>query len=348
MGQTMKAAVKVKAAPDSTEVKQVPVPEITDDEVLMRVKIASICGTDVHIYEWDAWSQGRIKVPLIQGHEMAGEVEEVGKDVTHVDVGDYVSAEGHIACGHCYQCRNGQAHVCANVRILGIDRDGSFAEYIAIPESNVIRNDPGLPPEIATIQDPLGNAVYTVDNADVAGKVVAVFGLGPIGLMAVAVCRALSAARVIAVGHRNEYRMDLARKIGAHDVLRSNEHTVQEILDRTSGEGVEEALEFSGSGQALNQAVKAVRSGGGVHMLGIFRGPVTLDLARDVVMRGVSMHGIAGRRMYQTWTRMGGILKSGNLDLRPILTHRFPLDDYVEAMEVMRSGNCGKVAFPME
>src|SRR2546421_9304739 len=209
MTSTMKAAVKSKAAPKSTEIRTVPIPSVGPTEVLIRVKVASICGTDVHIYDWDAWAQARIKVPLIQGHEFSGYIEKVGSGVAGLKRGDYVSAEGHIADGTCYMCRTGNAHVCKSVSIIGIDRDGAFAEYLKVPSSNVIVNDPDLPPELATMQDLLGNAVYTTTNANVPGKTVAIFGLGPIGLMAVALCRGMAARKVIAIGHRNKYRMDL-------------------------------------------------------------------------------------------------------------------------------------------
>src|SRR5881409_2059326 len=231
MTPTMKAAVKLKPAPGSTEVRKVSVPEPTASEVLIRMDIASICGTDVHIYDWDAWAAARIKVPLVQGHEFAGHIEKLGSGVTGIRKGDYVSAEGHIACGRCYMCRTGNAHVCKSVSILGIDRGGSFAGYLTVPASNVIVNDDDLPLELATMQDPLGNAVYTTTNANVPGKTVAIFGLGPIGLMAVAVCRAMGAGRVLAIGYRNEYRMKLAKTVGAHAVLKSDKGLVDEVMD---------------------------------------------------------------------------------------------------------------------
>lgn len=343
----MQAAVKEKPAFGATSVKSVPKPTPRPDEVLVRVDVSSICGTDVHIYDWDSWAAKRIKVPLIQGHEFAGHIDAVGDRVSHFHKGDYVSAEGHIACGYCRACRTGNAHVCRNVKIIGIDRPGAFAQYLTVPETNVVANDPGLPPELATMQDPLGNAVYTVMNADVPGKTVALFGLGPIGLMAVALCRALAARRIIAIGHRNEYRMSLAKKLGAHVVLRSSPTLVDEVLDATSGEGVDDALEFSGSPDAITQAIQVVRDAGGVHILGLFKEPFPVDVS-TIVTKGLSVYGIHGRLMFKTWEQMGGLLKSGSVDLRPLLTHTFPLDDYVKAMEVMRTGDCGKVAFRVE
>ncbi len=314
----------------------------------MRVKIASICGTDLHIFDWDEWSQHRIHPPLIQGHEMAGVVERVGDEVTSVAKGDYVSFEGHIACGQCYECRTGQAHVCRNLRIMGIDRDGAFAEYVAVPASNLVKNDPELPLEVATIQDPLGNATQVVMNANVPGKSIAIFGLGPIGLMAVALAKALSPAQVIAVEYKNEYRKKLAKRLGADVVLESDESTVDRILELTNGDGVHDVLEFSGAPPALQQALKVVRPGGGVHLLGLYSNSVTVNLSDDVIMRGVTLYGITGRRMFETWYQMGGILKSQHMNLKPLVTHRFPLDDYEKALEVVRSRQCGKVVFDVE
>ena len=339
----MRAAVKTKPAFGSIEVKKVDIPQIAPDEVLVKLKIASICGTDMHIYEWDAWSQKRIKTPLIQGHEWAGEVAEVGSACTWAKVGDYVSGEGHIACGHCYQCRTGSPHVCNNVTILGIDRPGSFAEYMPVPERNLIKNDPDLPLEYASIQDPLGNAVYTVFNGDCVAKDVAVFGLGPIGLMAVAICRHIGAKKTFAVGHKNEYRIRLAKKLGADRVIKSSEDDpVEIIMDETDRQGVDEALEFSGGEEALRQALKVLKPAGSIHILGFYAKPVTIDID-SLTMKGASIHGIHGRRMFEDWYRMQGLFKSG-IDLMPVITHKFPLDDVAEAMELMRSGDCGKVA----
>lgn len=338
----MRAAVKTKPAFGCIEVKRVDIPQIAPDEALVKIRIASICGTDMHIYEWDAWSQKRIKTPLIQGHEWAAEVVEVGSACTWAKKGDYVSGEGHIACGSCYQCRTGNAHVCRNVTILGIDRPGSFAEYMAVPEKNLIRNDPDLPLEYATIQDPFGNAVYTTFNGDVVAKDVAIFGLGPIGLMAVALCRHIGAKRIFAVGHKNEYRIQLAKKLGADRVIKSSDDDpVEAIRDGTDGQGVDAALEMSGSEEALKQAIQALKPAGHIQLLGIFAKPITVDI-NGIITKGASMHGIHGRRMFEDWYRMQGLFRSG-IDLMPVVTHKFPLDDIAEAMELMRSGDCGKV-----
>lgn len=339
----MRAAVKTRSAFGSIELQQVEIPVPAPDEVLVKLKIASICGTDMHIYEWDAWSQKRIRTPLIQGHEWAGEVVEVGAACTWAKKGDYVSGEGHINCGHCYQCRTGNPHVCRNVTILGIDRPGAFAEFMAVPERNLIRNEPDLPLEYATIQDPFGNAVYTVFNGDVVAKDVAIFGLGPIGLMAVALCRHIGAKRVFAVGHKNEYRVRLAKKIGATHVIRSSDDDpVATINEATGGEGVDAVLEMSGSEDALKQGIQVLKPAGQIQMLGIFSKPITVDI-NGMITKGASMHGIHGRRMFEDWYRMQGLFRSG-IDLMPVVTHKFPLNDIAEAMELMRSGDCGKVA----
>jgi threonine 3-dehydrogenase len=344
---TMMAAVTTAPKPRSMTMKEVPRPEPGPSDVLIRVKVTSICGTDVHIFNWDEWAQRRIHPPLIQGHEFAGEVVAVGRDTHSTQVGDYVSAEGHITCGHCYQCRTGQGHVCQTVKILGVDRDGSFAEYISVPEVNIWKNDDDLPLEYASIQDPFGNAVHTVFEADVPSRSVAVFGLGPIGLMTIALCKAVGASQVIAVGHKNLYRVDLAKRLGADLVFRAGDPIVDSLLEATDG-GVDTVLEMSGSPEALNQGLKAVRPGGGVYLLGTFKQPVTMDLSKDVVFKGVKVKGITGRRMFDTWYRMRGLFRSKALDLRPVITHRLPFKEMVKGMEVMAQGDCGKVVLFLE
>ncbi len=328
--------------------KEVPKPKPAAGEVLVKVRIASICGTDVHIYNWDDWAKARIKPPLIQGHEFAGEVVELGPSTTHIQVGDYVSAEGHIACGTCFQCRTGQSHICPNVRIIGVDRDGAFTRFVAVPEQNIIVNPSSLPLEMATIQDPFGNSVQTVFSADVPGNDVAIFGLGPTGLMSVALCRTVGAGRIFAVGHKNEYRMGLAKELGADLVLRSSDDLPSVIFEETNGKGVDHVLEMSGSPEAFNLGLKVLRAGGGMHVLGIYGKPFTVDVSSGIVTKGLRVQGIHGRHMYEDWYRMAGLLTSGRLNLKPIITHRFHFEDFLEAMEVMRSGNCGKVVVYIE
>ena len=339
----MKAIMKKKPGPGA-ELVAVPIPKIGPRDILVKVKATSICGTDLHIYEWNAWAQRRIKPPRVMGHEFGGEVVEAGKDVTFVSVGDHVSAETHIVCGKCFQCRTGQAHVCQNVKILGVDTDGCFAEYVAIPEENAWVNDKKLPPEIAAIQEPFGNAVHTVFSEDVAGKTVAVFGLGPIGVCAVAICRAAGAAHVFAIGRKNDYRINLAKKMGADTIIKSNEQdTVKVIKEATGGSGVDVSLEMAGSQEAISQCFKVLKFGGRVSLLGLPPDKITLDWADDIVFKAARVYGIAGRKMYGTWYTTAGLLKSGRVNVEPIITHKFKLEEFEKGMQLMHEGKCGKV-----
>ncbi len=337
----MKAVRKLTAEPGASLVT-LPVPEPGPLDVLVKVTATSVCGTDYHIYAWDPWSQGRIKPPLTMGHELAAEVIAVGSQVTTHRVGDFISAETHIVCGHCQQCLTGQYHVCQNTRILGVDTDGAFAQYLSLPASNAWKNDPDLPEDVASIQEPLGNAVHTVLSVPITGNVVVVTGCGPIGLMAIAVAKLSGAAAVFAVDV-NDYRLDLARRMGATEVIDGRKEDVVARLRRLSGGGgVDVLLEFSGNPTAINQGLKALRPGGKAAMLGLPSRPLEIDLGNDIVMKGIEVKGIAGRRMYDTWFKVKGLLRGG-LNLRPLITHRLPLEAYEDAMELMRQGNCGKV-----
>lgn len=343
----MRAVVKTAPGPGNIEVREVERPRPGAGEVLVRVQTAAICGSDLHIYDWDPSVASRMKLPHIIGHEFCGHIEEVGPGVQGLSRGDYVSAEGHLSCGRCYLCRTGSAHICRSVRSLGFDAPGCFADHVVIPASNIWKNDPSLPPEVASIQDPLGNAVHTVFSADVPGRRVAIYGCGPIGLMAITICRAVGAAEVFAVEPKSGYRQKLARELGAHHVITSGD-AADKILELTGGEGVDEVLEMAGHEAALKSALRAVRPGGGVHLLGLYPSPVTLDLTGDVIFRALRLHGIYGRRMYDTWYRMAGLLRDGKLNLKPIITHSYPLPKFVEAMEKVKSGACGKVVVQVE
>ncbi|KGG80332.1 L-threonine 3-dehydrogenase [Caloranaerobacter azorensis H53214] len=319
------------------------IPKIGPNDVLVKVLATSICGTDYHIYSWDEWSQKRIKPPRVMGHEFAGEVVEVGSNVKSVKVGDIVSAETHIVCGVCPLCTTGNAHICVNTKILGVDTDGTFAEYVAIPESNAWVNDKDVPVELLSIQEPLGNAVHTVLAGEIIGKSIAVVGCGPIGLMAVAVAKAASASKVIAI-EVNEYRIELAKKMGADVVINPvKENVVERVLEETSGYGVDVVAEMSGNVMAIQQAFKYIKLGGRMSLLGIPSKNVELDLANDIIFKGITIQGIVGRRMYNTWHQVKGLLASGNLNLEPIITHKLPLEEFEKGMELMKSGNCGKV-----
>ncbi len=340
----MKAVLKSAPKPGA-DLKQVAIPEVGPTDVLIRVRATSICGTDLHIYEWNDWAKNRIKPPQIMGHEMTGLVEKVGERVTSVKEGDSVSVETHIPCGFCYQCRTGRSEVCQNLKILGVDRDGAFAEFVSIPEIDVWKNDPKMTPEIATIQENLGNAIDTVLAEDVAGKTVAVMGCGPVGLFAIGIARACGATAIFATDV-NRYRLEIARKMGANAVLHAVEDKVVEsVMEETKGDGVDVVLEMSGNVNALKQGVQLITSGGRVSLLGLFNGDVTLDLNEGIIMKGVRVYGITGRRMFSTWYKAARFLESHLLDISPVITHQFSLDDINEAMELMKSGNCGKIVF---
>ncbi|MBI5000728.1 MAG: L-threonine 3-dehydrogenase [Euryarchaeota archaeon] len=347
----MRAFVKTKAEPGGTELREVPVPEAGPNDVLIKVKVASICGTDVHIYEWDSWAQNRIKAPLVYGHEFAGEVVKVGSNVQHVKAGEFVSGECHIACGHCFNCRNNMQHVCLNTKIFGVDRAGAFAEYISIPENNVWHNDPSLPPELCSIQDPLGNAVHTVFATDFATRDVAVLGIGPIGAMAVSVLKNCGASQVFAIGRKNQYRIDLAKAVGADFALSSNTDDVKGIIMKaTNGKGADCIIETAGSVEAVDLGLDVMRSGGTFAMLGVFSKPMTLDLSKKVVFKYATIKGINGRLMYDTWYRMAGLFRIPRFreDMKKIITHRFRFDEFEKAMATMRSGQSGKVVMHLE
>jgi threonine 3-dehydrogenase len=344
MNGTMRALVKHHAG-EGAILKEVPIPKIGPNEVLIQVKATSICGTDVHIYTWDEWASSRVRPPYVFGHEFSGVVVEVGENVTSVQVGDHVSAETHIVCGKCSACRRNDYHVCLNTKIIGVDRDGCFTEYVALPEENLWKNSKDLPFEIASLMEPMGNAVHTALSGEILGKSAAVVGCGPIGLMAVAVAKAAGASKVIALD-LNEYRLNLAEAMGATHIVRVNrEDPVQAVKTLTRGEGADVVLEMSGHPVAIRQAFAMLTHGGRISMLGLPTRPVELDITNDIVFKGITVHGITGRRMYETWEQTAGLLESGLVDLKPLITHRLSLEDFEEGFELMKSGNCGKVVF---
>ena len=320
-----------------------PVPAIGPTDVLVRVTAASICGTDLHIYGWDRWSQGRIKPPVTLGHEFSGVVERVGEEVSAVKAGDNVSAEMHLNCGHCHQCRLGEAHICQNLRIIGIDRDGAFAEFVKIPASNIWKLDPAIPEHYGAILDPLGNAVHTVLAGEIAGKTVLVTGCGPIGLMSIAVAKACGSSTVFAT-ETNAQRRAMARKMDADVVLDpSSGSAVKQILAETSNTGVDVLLEMSGNPTAIQQGFAALRAGGRASLLGIPTQSVPLDLVNDVIFKGATVQGIYGRRMYGTWVQMTALLKAGRLNLEPLFGERTSLEKFEEAFTLLRGGLAGKI-----
>ena len=338
----MKALVKESAGPGFV-LKNVPIPTIRDDEVLIRVRRAGVCGTDVHIYEWDDWAKGRCKPPFVVGHEFAGEVTQVGALVTDVRVGDRVTAEGHIVDGRCPLCRTGNAHVCPYTKIIGVDRDGCFAEYIAMPATNVWHLDDNISFDIGGIHDPMGNAFHTALTASIPGSTVMVTGCGPIGIFAVGICRAAGASRIIATDV-NEKRLALARTMGANDAVHPQE-AERVVKAATAGLGVDVVLEMSGVPSAVHQAFALVRVGGRVQMLGIPAKPMEVNLATEIIFKGITIYGVVGRKMYDTWIQMTQFLRSGQFDPTPVITHRFPLERFDDAISAIKGGEAGKVIF---
>jgi threonine 3-dehydrogenase len=339
---TMKALFKASAAP-GMEMREAPVPNIGPTDVLIAVETASVCGTDLHIFHWDEWAQARIKPPYIPGHEFCGTVAAIGERVQGFAIGDFVSAEMHIACGHCLQCRSGQAHVCQFVKILGVDGDGAFADYVKIPASNVWKLDASIPRDFGSLFDPFGNAVHTVLSGPIAGQTAAVMGCGPIGLFAIAVAKACGASTVFAI-EPNAQRRALAKTMGA-DVLCDPIHDDVEAMVKaaTGGNGVDVLLEMSGYGPAIAQGFRILRMGGRASLLGIPSRPVEMDLANAVIFKGAEVHGINGRKMYETWFQAEALLRGGKIDLTPVITHRLPLANFDEAMHLLESGVASKI-----
>ena len=341
-GGTMKAVVKAQAAP-GVEIREVPVPAAGPGELLLRVLRAGICGTDLHIYEWDAWSRNRIRPPVVIGHEFVGEIIGLGAGVTGFEPGERVSFESHIVCGRCRPCRTGNAHVCTDTRILGVHVNGGFAEYAVAPAANAWRAPDNVPLEVQSIMEPLGNAVHTAFAGELSACRVAVTGCGPIGLFAIAVARAAGASQVIA-SDVVPYRLDVARRMGADAVVdASKEDFVARVAELTGGRGLDGVLEMSGSPKAIREGLAALRNGGRLSLLGLPREPFPLDWGELVVSKGVPIHGVAGRRMYDTWVQMDTLLRSGRLDVRPAITHVLPMAKVADGIEQLRSGQAGKI-----
>src|ERR1700733_2886467 len=342
MPSTMLAVVKPEAAPGA-EIREVNIPVFGRNEVLVKVTMASICGTDLHIYNWDHWAQNRIHPPLIPGHEFCGEVAAFGDEVTSVKEGDFVSAEMHVACGKCLQCRTGEAHICQSVKIIGVDANGAFAEYVVIPESNIWKLDPAIPPEYASILVPLGNAVHTVLAVVITPKTVSISSCGPIGLFAFAVARAVGAASVFAI-EVNEHRRKIAREMKADYVLDpSKENVKATVMEKTGGLGVDVVLEMAGHPDSIRTAFDIVRRGGRISLLGLTSKPISLNFSEDIIFKGITVQGINGRRMYQTWYQMTALLKAGKLDLHPVITDRIPMKDFSKAMDRLKTGEASKI-----
>ena len=342
MVRLMDALVKETAGKGFAR-RAVPVPVPGPDEVLIRVHAAGICGTDVHLYDWDPWAAARCAPPFVVGHEFAGEVVQLGRGVEGYAEGDRVSGEGHVVCGGCFSCRTGHAHLCAQTKIIGVDRDGCFAEFLCLPAANVWKIDPNLPWDLAAMHDPLGNAMHAISTAQVSGKTALVTGCGPIGCAAVAMARALGARAVIATDI-SDFKLDLARRMGAtHTVNAAREDVVKAVRTATGGTGADVLLEMSGSPKAIVQGFEALRPAGRACLLGIPSREVPMNLSELIILRGAEVFGIHGRRMFETWYQVTDFLKHHSPSLAPLVTHRFPMDRIDEAIEAIRGGLTGKV-----
>lgn len=336
----MKSLVKARSEP-GIWLEQVAVPEYGVNDVLIAIKKTAICGTDIHIYNWDDWAQATIPVPMTVGHEFYGEIVAIGSEVKGFTVGQRVSGEGHITCGFCRNCRAGKRHLCRNTLGVGVNRPGSFAEFLALPQTNVVSLPDNITAEQAAILDPLGNAAHCALAFDVVGEDVLVTGAGPIGIMAVAILKHIGARHVV-ITDVNDYRLDLARKMGATRAVNIKHETLADVMQELGMlEGFDIGLEMSGHPTALTDMLQAMNHGGHIAMLGIPPSGTAMDW-NQVIFKGLVIKGIYGREMYETWYKMIAMLQSG-LDLSPIISHQFPLKDYQEAFKVMASGQSGKI-----
>jgi len=337
----------IKAQPEKgIWLANVPTPKIGVNDVLIKIKKTAICGTDLHIYKWDAWSQKTIKTPMIIGHEYVGIVVEKGKGVENIEIGDRVTGEGHLACGYCRNCRRGKLHVCENIIGVGVNRDGAFAEYLALPATNVVRLDPRISDEMASIMDPFGNATHTALSFPLTGEDVLITGAGLIGTMATAICR-FAGARNIVVSDLSDYRLDIAKKMGATLTINPQKgETVKQAIGDLKMHGFDIGLEMSGSPAAFESMIENMYNGSKIALLGIL--PNTTTVAWDqIIFKALTLKGIYGREMWETWYQMEQMLITG-LDLTPIITHRFDIDDFQKGFDIMESGECGKVILNWE
>ena len=336
----MKALVKAKAE-RGIWMEDIEKPLVGHNDVLIKVKRTAICGTDIHIFKWDEWAQATIPVPMAVGHEFSGEIVEMGIEVKGFEIGDRVSAEGHITCGVCRNCRAGRRHLCMNTVGVGVNRPGAFAEYLSVPAFNAFKLPDAITDEMASILDPLGNATHTALSFDLVGEDVLITGAGPIGIMAVAIAR-YAGARHVVITDVNDYRLDLARKMGATRAINVTTATIDETMkDLGMAEGFDVGMEMSGNPQAFRDMLRTMHHGGKVAMLGIPPGDMAIDW-NDVIFKGLILKGVYGREMFETWYKMSSMLQSG-LNMEPIITHHFDIDEFQPAFELMESGQSGKV-----
>ncbi|HEM7188850.1 TPA: L-threonine 3-dehydrogenase [Providencia rettgeri] len=336
----MKALSKLKAEP-GIWMTDVPKPELGHNDVMIKIRKTAICGTDVHIYNWDEWSQKTIPVPMVVGHEYIGEIVAIGQEVKGFKIGDRVSGEGHITCGHCRNCRGGRTHLCRNTIGVGVNREGCFAEYLVIPAFNAFKIPDNIPDEIAAIFDPFGNAVHTALSFDLVGEDVLVSGAGPIGIMAAAVCRHVGARHVV-ITDVNDYRLELAKKMGVSRAVNVSRENLKDVMNELGmKEGFDVALEVSGAPAAFQTMLDTMNHGGRIALLGIPPASMATDWSQ-VIFKGLFIKGIYGREMFETWYKMATLIQSG-LDLSPIIIHQFPIDEFQKGFDIMRSGQSGKV-----
>ncbi|MGB9153163.1 MAG: L-threonine 3-dehydrogenase, partial [Alphaproteobacteria bacterium] len=337
----MKALYKKESKPGIWMKTDAPIPEVGHNDVLIKIKKTAICGTDIHIYKWDEWSQKNVPLGLITGHEYVGVVEKVGCEVVGFAPGDRVSGEGHLACGMCRNCRSGKRHLCIKQSGVGVNRQGAFAEYLSLPASNAVKIPAGISDDFAAIFDPFGNAMHTALEFDLVGEDVLITGAGPIGIMASAICKYAGARHVI-VTDVNDYRLDLARKMGATRTVNVTRENVRDLITELGmTEGFDVGLEMSGNPAALRSMIDTMRPGGKIAMLGIPPGETGIDWG-TFIFKGLTLKGIYGRKMFETWYKMIALVQSG-LDLSPIISHHFPIDDFQKGFEIMASGQSGKV-----
>lgn len=336
----MKALVK-KHAKKGIWLEDIPVPEIGKDDVLIRIKKNAICGTDLHIYEWNEWAQNTIKPPMTIGHEYVGEIVDKGSNVKHLNIGERVTGEGHICCGRCRNCRRGKLHVCENSTGVGVNRDGAMAEYLSLPATNVIQLDPRIPDDMAAIMDPFGNATHTAFSFPLPGEDVLITGAGLIGSLAAAVTR-FAGARHIVVTDLSDYRLEIARKMGATLTLNpAKGEKVADAMQTLGIKGFDVGLEMSGAPKAFNEMLDCMYNGSNVSLLGLLPDGSGINWSK-VIFKALTLKGIYGREMWETWYRMQQMLIAG-INISPIITHRFPIDDFQKGFDVMESGLCGKV-----
>lgn len=342
----MRAVVKKSPGP-GFEMVELPMPAVGDEDVLIQVKATSICGTDLHIYEWNPWAQDHVDLPLTVGHELCGVVADKGVFSDGPEIGQLVSVESHVICNRCRFCRTGKGHLCENTEILGVHRDGAYAEYVVVPAANAWVDPPDMPYSIASLQENFGNAVHSASVPLVAGRKVLVTGCGPVGVMSIAAAKALGARSVYATDV-SDYRLSMAWTMGADLTINPSKQDVfSTVMDATEGEGVDVLLEMSGAPSAIDEGFRSLKAGGEAALLGLTSADLSFNLDDHIIFKGASVHGIVGRKLWETWYKMRGLLRSGTIDLSPLVTHRFALDDYEKALELMATGDCGKVVmFP--